>query len=201
MVKTSKTLNIVRTTSDGLKKLAAILFISVVLFNLYGYQIVIDFFQDKQDTQLQSSIDNDQYNVQDLVYIKLPVNLPYYSNSPNYEKVNGSVTVKGVEYKYVKRRIYNDSIELACVLNTGKQQFQSARDEFMKLSNDWLNTHPTKKSTTNIKLVSLAFCNKINSITISTLAIMPVRSFSIESNLPALHYLDILEQPPDGRLA
>ena len=201
MVKRPKILNIVSTTTDGLKRLAAILFISVVLFNLYGYQFVIDFFQDKQEVQLQSSIDNDQYNEQDLVYIKLPVNLPYYSNSANYEKITGSVTVKGVEYKYVKRRIYNDSIELACVLNTGKQEFQSARDEFMKLSNDWLNTHPTKKSTTNIKLVTLDFCNKINSFTISSLAIMPARSYLINTNLPPLQYLGILEQPPDGRLA
>jgi hypothetical protein len=184
-----------------LKRLAAILFISVVLFNLYGYQLVIDFFQNKQDIQLQSTIDKDQYNEQDLVYIKLPVNLPYYSNSANYEKISGSVTVSGVEYKYVKRRIYNDSIELACVLNTDKQQFQSARDEFMKLSNDWLNTHPTKKSTTNIKLVTLDFCNKINSFTISSLASISTRLYLMDTNLPPLHYLGILEQPPDGRLA
>lgn len=201
MVKRPKILNIVSTTTDGLKRLAAILFISIVLFNLYGYQFVIDFFQDKQEVQLQSSIDNDQYNEQDLVYIKLPVNLPYYSNSANYEKITGSVTVSGVEYKYVKRRIYNDSIELACVLNTGKQEFQSARDEFMKLGNDWLNTHPTKKSTTNIKLVTLDFCNKIHSLTISSLSILSERSAIVHSNLPALLYLAILEQPPDGSLA
>lgn len=196
-----KILNIVSTTTDGLKRLAAILFIAIVLFNLYGYQFVIDFFQNKQETQLQSTIDKDQYNEQDLVYIKLPVNLPYYSNSSQYEKITGAVTVNGVEYRYVKRRIYNDSIELACVLNTGKEQFQSARDEFMKLSNDWLNTHPSKKSTTNIKLVTLDFCNKINSFTISSLDIKQVRSYFVHTELPPLHYLDILEQPPDGSLA
>jgi hypothetical protein len=184
-----------------LKRLAAISFIAIVLFNLYGYQIVIDFFQDKQETQLQRSLDKDEYNEQDLVYIKLPVNLPYYSNSSQYEKITGAVSVNGVEYRYVKRRIYNDSIELACVLNTDKIQFQSARDEFMKLGNDWLNTHPTKKSATNIKLVTLDFCNKVNSYSITSLAIMPVRSYFDLTDLPPLHYLGILEQPPDGSLA
>ncbi|HEU0064936.1 MAG TPA: hypothetical protein VFQ58_07890 [Flavisolibacter sp.] len=199
MAKTVKNLNIVHTT-NGLKRLAAILFTSVVLFNLYGYQLFIDFFQNKQESQLQASLDNEEYNDQDLVYIKLPVNLPYYSNTTNYEKINGTVTVKGVEYKYVKRRVFNDSIELACIINTDKQQFQSARNEFMKLGSDWLNTHTSKKSTTNIKVVTLDFCNKINSFSIESISYLHNNYSKLNSIIPKWNYPDTQEQPPDAIL-
>jgi hypothetical protein len=200
LAKTTKTLNIVYTT-DGLKRLAAILFTSVVLFNLYGYQLFIDFFQNKQESQLQASLDKDEYNEQDLVYIKLPVNLPYYSNSPKYEKINGTVTVGGVEYKYVKRRIFNDSIELACILNIDNQQFQSARNEFTKLGSDWLNSHPSKKAPTNIKIVTLDFCNRINSFSIESLSYLPCTYNKVNIIIPGSNYLDTLEQPPDAIIA
>ncbi|MFL5786614.1 MAG: hypothetical protein ACJ748_01055 [Flavisolibacter sp.] len=184
-----------------MKKLAAILFVTVVFFNLYGYQFVIDFFQNKVESNFQSKLDNDGYNEQDLIYIKLPVNLPYYSNSSTYEKVSGSITVEGVEYRYVKRRIFNDSIELACVLNTQKEQFQSARNEFFKLSTDWLNTHPNKKSTSNIKIVPLSFCEKIYSYVIPGIIEQKQKcSVPLVLRLPTC-FISVQEQPPNFRIS
>ena len=181
-----------------LKRLAAILFIVVVLFNFYGYNLVIDYAQNQKDREFASLLDNNRYNENDLVYVKLPVNLPYYGNSKNYEKVSGSVEVNGVEYKYVKRRVYNDTIELACLPNTNKQTLQSARINYFNLSNDLQTNHNGKKTSLTIKSVSLDFCNKLISYNLPDLA-KTNKSYhtSLLNNLPDL-FLPVQAQPPES---
>ena len=168
-----------------------------MLFNLIGYHAVIDYFQDKQSAQLEAQFDNKQYNDQDLVFIKLPVNLPYYNNSPEFERVNGSVDIYGVEYKYVKRRIINDTIELACLPNYAKDKFQSAKNDFLKMNSDWQNTHQGKKATGSFKASPLEFCNKL-----ITFSLTPVLEASLKPHAPASFGLPsifktVQEQPPD----
>jgi hypothetical protein len=181
------------------RRLAAIGFLAIVLFNIYGYRLLINYVQDRQDRQLETRIDNDSYAEQDLVYIKIPVKLPYYNNSKQFEKVSGAIEYNGVEYKYVKRRVYNDTIELACMLNTGKQKFQSARDEFVKLSSDWQNSHQGKKSNTgSIKNLPLDFCNKLIAYSFHKPDEGQSRTFISFSSPVQSRLHTVLEQPPDA---
>lgn len=161
-----------------------------------GYHLVINFFQNRQEGQFQTSINNNNYNDEDLVIIKLPVNLPYYNNSSTYERVSGSVEVNGTEYKYVKRRIYNDSVELACLPNLEKQKFQSVKNEFFKLNNDWQNNHQGKKSAV-IKNTAPDFCNKL--VTYAFQQQVQQTKRTLHNFVPSLPLTikTIQEQPPD----
>jgi hypothetical protein len=96
-----------------LKRLLAILLIVIFLFNLVGYRVLLSCMEMRADVVLQSRIDNDQIGDQHLISIKTPLNLPYYNNTSDYENVSGTVELNGVEYKYVKRRVFNDSLELS----------------------------------------------------------------------------------------
>ena len=186
-----------------MKRLAAILFLAVVLFNFYGYQLLIDYFQKQQESKLEKELDNNKYDDQDLVFIKLPVNLPYYNytNSKNYERVNGSIEVNGIEYKYVKRRVYNDTIELACLPNTQKQQFKSVRDDFFKLNNDWQTTHSGKKGMPAFKNFTLDFCNKLCLFSLPHLNEDIKRPIVTNSILLPFYYCSVNGQPPEISLA
>jgi hypothetical protein len=46
----------------------------------------------------------------------------------------------------VKSRIYNDSLELLCIPNTGKMKIQAAKADFSKLAADFQQTDNKKKS-------------------------------------------------------
>ncbi len=70
-----------------LKQLTAILFISVLAFNLFGYRMFIGYLQKANETTLAVQLDMGQYNETELISIKTPLNLPYYTNSENYERV------------------------------------------------------------------------------------------------------------------
>jgi hypothetical protein len=180
-----------------LKRFASILFLTIVLFNLYGYHIVISYFQSQDEHSLEARLDHNQYSEDDLIYIKLPLNLPYYNSTSNYERVNGSINVAGIEYKYVKRRVYNDTIELACIPNYNNQKFESVKDEFFKLSNDWQSNHQGKKSIV-IQNFTFEYCNKLLHYSLNQLDEQK-RSYGISPSTSLIFcFKSVLEQPPEN---
>lgn len=139
-----------------LKKLAVILLLGIFAFNILGYRIYFNIAEDKSTAIAETKIQNNDFNTTDLVTYKFSAKqLPYYTNSKNYEIAKGEVDVNGDIMTYVKKRIYKDSIEYVCLPNTHKTQIRNARDEFFKLVNDLNNLSQNKSSkkqtTTNVK--------------------------------------------------
>ena len=93
--------------------------------------------QDKASLQLESRLDRHQYDESQLISLKVPITqLAYYINSAAFERVDGQIEIDGVPYQYVKRRIYNDSLELLCIPNQTVQKLRLSRDDYFKLVND-----------------------------------------------------------------
>ena len=128
------------------KRLTSIFFLFILVFNFWGYRLMIDCLRQQQDARLTSQVDQEQYNDADLISIKTTLNLPYYSSSPDFERAYGSVNINGVDYEYVKRRVYHDTLELLCLPNEAKTQLQSVSNQFLKFSLDGQPTQPNKKS-------------------------------------------------------
>ncbi len=130
-----------------MRKFSAILLLLIFLFNLVGYRFVFTYVQQKSDVQLESSLDNHQYNDADLVTIKVPLSMPYQTVQSNWERVNGEVTFNGKIYKYVKRKIVDGEMVLQCLPDANKMRIQNAKVDFFKNTNDI--TSATKKSDNN----------------------------------------------------
>lgn len=134
--------------SHNVKRTAAILLLGVLLFNWGGYRFFTSFLEHRADTRLEANLDENRYDESDLVSIKVAANLPYYTtytHSGKFERVNGEINIKGVNYKYVKRRLYNDSLELLCIRNVEKTGVQNAKDQFFRLANDLTNDNTSSK--------------------------------------------------------
>jgi hypothetical protein len=120
-----------------LKKISSILLSAILLFNWLGYQLLTSLLEENSNRQLEKALDNNEYNESDLISIKIPVSyLPYYNNSSIFERVDGQVEIQGLEYKYVKRRIYQDSLELLCIPNPSVMKLKEAKNEFFRFVND-----------------------------------------------------------------
>lgn len=129
-----------------MKRLAAILLVSVLLFNWFGYRILSDIIERNADLALEQRLDNSDYDESQLIEIKVPIQLPYQTNWKEFERVDGEIEVNGIHYKYVKRTVYNDSLILLCLPHESKMKLQSARDEFFKLVNDLQHPSQNKNS-------------------------------------------------------
>jgi hypothetical protein len=145
-----------------LKKLAAILLATIFLFNWFGYLLLTSYMENKADVQLEAQLDVKNYNEQDLISIKVATNLPYYNESKEFQRTDGSIEIDGVEYKYVKKRFYNDSLELMCIPNTSKMKINNARHEYAKLANDFQELGNKKKQNPNhsssVKPIGTEYC-------------------------------------------
>jgi hypothetical protein len=129
------------------KRIASILLLGILLFNWGGYRLFTGYLENRADSRLEASLDANRYNESELISIKVAANLPYIANSQNYDRVDGEIIIKGIQYKYVKRRLYNDSVELLCIPNLAKTGVRNARDDFFRLANDLATNNSSKKST------------------------------------------------------
>ena len=129
----------------ALRKIAAILLLLILLFNWVGYRIFSDFLMHRADIQLEARLDRNDFREDELVEIKIPLHLPYQLNWKSFERFDGEIDVDGVHYKYVKRKIYNDSLVLLCLPNKTKQNIEKAKDDYFKIVND-IDPSAQKKS-------------------------------------------------------
>lgn len=101
--------------------------------------------QDKVSDQLEARLDKNLYDESQLVELKIPMHLPYQTNWSSYQRYDGEIEVDGMMYKYVKRKVANDTLYVMCIPNTKKMHLETAKNDFFKMSND-LQTDNSKKS-------------------------------------------------------
>lgn len=183
-----------------MKKGASILFITILLFNGFGYRILSHYFDQKSSEQFNQLIEENKFDEADLVSIKTPINLPYYANNPQFEQVQGEMTVNGVIYQYVARRIFNDSLELKVLPNQDRLHIKNAREDFYKLAADLEQKGVAKKSTpinkSNAKLISFDYWNQIPKWEIPQLiSLKRVFGHPFQSGLLSI-YLPLSTPPP-----
>jgi len=126
-----------------LKKIIAILFIGVYLFNLVGYSLTFDYFIHQADNRIVQQLDNNDYNEAELLEIKIPLNLPYYTSWDEYERYDGEIVLNGIHYNYVKRKVVNDTLFLLCLPDHVKTELYKAKSEFAYTEGD--NDSSSKK--------------------------------------------------------
>jgi hypothetical protein len=102
--------------------------------------------QQKLNDQLEVRLDNNAYDESQLVELKIPMHLPYQTSRSSYQRYNGEIEINGMLYKYVKRKVCNDTLFLMCIANTKKMHLETAKDDFFKISNDLMQNTSSKKS-------------------------------------------------------
>jgi hypothetical protein len=182
-----------------LRKLAAIFFFLIVLFNFYGYRILISYLQFNQTTHLENKVDQQQYSDDELISIKTTLHLPYYSGSSEFERAYGSIKVGGIDYEYVKKRVYNDTLELLCIPNHSKTSLHHLSNEITKMAADGQSsTSPGK--TIQIKTSLLDFCNPLQVFKTAS-SFLLIRKYSTEQQLASTAgYSELPEIPPQSML-
>ena len=127
-----------------MKKLLAILLIGILFFNWYGYRLLTNYWQQEADRRLEARLNHNDYDESALISIKLPItSLSYANPSTTFQRIDGEIIVGDVAYKYVKRRIINDSLELLCIRDTEAMELDKAGNEFFGKVNNFPNSKPT----------------------------------------------------------
>ena len=138
-----------------MKKLATILLLGLLLFNFIGYRFVFYTLQEKAEKELVGKIDNNAYNDADLITITVPLSMPYLTDSKDFERKDGEITLNGKIYHYVKQKVSQGNLILMCLPDEQKMHLQSAKADFFKLANELQNNTSSKKSGDNSQVLKL----------------------------------------------
>lgn len=123
------------------KKVAAILLLSILLFNWVGYRLLTAYWQSLAASALQARLDKDAYDPDQLILLRVSADLLPYSNpSGRFEKAEGTVEIGHCRYRYVSKRLYNDSLEFLCIPDRAANRLNTLKNNFFSLVNDLQKT-------------------------------------------------------------
>lgn len=112
------------------------MFLALFLFNLIGYKCWFYYLQQKEKVSFEASLDKDNYDEKDLIVFKVPLSNPYQIDQSRFERVDGEINIRGVIYKYVKRKVENGQLILLCLPYYKKMKLAKALTEFSNHGND-----------------------------------------------------------------
>jgi hypothetical protein len=118
------------------KQLTALLLTLLLLFNLAGYRLFFYYVQEKADVRCENSLDRNEYDESKMITIKVDLEMPYLAENTAFERIDGEVSVDGIVYKYVKRKIHHGQLVLLCLRDESKTKLRSARDEYFSIANN-----------------------------------------------------------------
>jgi hypothetical protein len=172
----------------------------ILFFNWYGYQLLSAYWQQQADNKLEARLDRNEYDESQLVSIKIPItDLSYYNSSTRFERVDGRIEFGGIQYKYVKRRIFKDSLELLCIPNLTAMKLQQSKNDFFRQVNDLQQQKQGKKNSYATKDISKDYTSSAMDIAVPALAAvqMPAKAIFLSPGLPS-RYTPTAEMPPDA---
>jgi hypothetical protein len=126
------------------KKLVSIALLVVFLFNVIGYKVFFYYLERAADARIQSRIETLSEADRALITVKIPIKLPYQTDWQNFERTDGEVTVKGTVYRYVKQKVYRDTLILLCINDLDKTRLVKGSSEYFEKVND-LSAENNKK--------------------------------------------------------
>jgi hypothetical protein len=141
---------------SDLKRIAAILLLALMVFTLVGYRWLFSAIEKRATAQLEERISTGQYTADQLVEIRIPLNMPYYADQ-DYEEVYGETDFNGEHYRYVKRKVSGNTLHLLCIPNKEKTNIVKAKNEFAKAVNDIPSNKQSQQKTSLIKLLTTEF--------------------------------------------
>jgi hypothetical protein len=92
-------------------------------------------------------LDNEQYDRGQLILFKVSAAaLPYSNTSDVFQRADGELEAGNIHYRYVLKRLFNDSIEFLCLPDGENGRLQRAKSEIIHLAVDLPDANSHSKS-------------------------------------------------------
>jgi hypothetical protein len=115
-----------------LKRLTTILLTALLLLHVLGYYGVFLGLQYQNSQALVQRLDNDTYNTDETVTLRIPLSVPYVDNDAEYQRVDGEFEHEGELYHMVKQRLSNDTLFVVCVKDHQGSRIGKALKDYVK---------------------------------------------------------------------
>jgi len=183
------------------KKVATILLLALLLFNFIGYRFLFYALQQKAENNIVATIDAQHYNDADLITLTVPLSMPYLTDSKDFERKDGEITLNGKIYHYVKQKISQGNLVLMCLPDEQKTQLQTAKNDFFKNQTDFQNNTSKKSGDNNSQVIKLVISDyeQLQTTSIKFYSTGAINSFYSNASFATQKGEGIMpEQPPEA---
>nr|WP_294942741.1 hypothetical protein [uncultured Mucilaginibacter sp.] len=120
-----------------MKRIFAIVMLSIHLFNAGGYMLLQHYQEYRTDRQMNELISQNLYNPNALVEVKIAQHLPGITETwGDYKNIDGQVQLKNACYNYVKLKVTRDTLYLMVIQNYEKTRLLKKNIIYAKQIND-----------------------------------------------------------------
>ncbi|TWR24581.1 hypothetical protein FPZ42_15915 [Mucilaginibacter achroorhodeus] len=119
-----------------MKRLFAIVFLIIYLFNWGGYLLLQNYMVARADRHMNDLISQNLYDPNSLIEVKVKQNLPGIFEWTDYKNVTGQLQLKNACYNYVKLKFTKDTLYVMCVPNYEKTKLVKSNIIYAKELND-----------------------------------------------------------------
>jgi len=177
-----------------LKKIAAILLLLIFLFNLAGYRVMIYFLLKHSAQKLEAMIDREEYREEELIEMRVPMNMPYQQRFSTFENHYGRINIEGIEYTYIKRKVEGDILILKCLPDHVSTRLKQIRDK-IALTNSNSHSPGESPAMSQVKIFSIECDHPEQLLNHSLQEIAPLVFHRYVSSLPIPEAAD-QDKPP-----
>ncbi|MBC7949943.1 MAG: hypothetical protein H7Y42_18810 [Chitinophagaceae bacterium] len=183
-----------------LKKIVAILLMTLLLFNWFGYKLALNFMQKQADLRMETRIDGNEYEESQLVELRVPLQLPYQNTWTEFERCYGEIEIDGQLYTYVKRKVEENFLVLKCLPNHNKQVIKATDNILFQafngldLQNNGKQSSPLAKI---LKNILVDYDDHNNSWQLKLAGQQDHDWLDNDNQLTSSAYLPVGEQPPE----
>jgi hypothetical protein len=114
------------------KRLVAIVVLNIFLLNVLGYYGVLLGLKTAAGHDITERLNSDMYDLGATVTFKVPLAVPYGTDSRNYERVDGEFKKDGEIYRLVKQRFYQDTLYIVCIKDEKTSRINTALENFVQ---------------------------------------------------------------------
>jgi hypothetical protein len=118
------------------KKLLTLFLLALFLLNVLGYYGVFVGLQVKSGQVMRERFDSESYSADQEVTIKVPITIPYATDSRGYERVDGEFEHNGQIYRLVKQKLQSDTLFIVCVKDNQAEKINQALEDYVKTFTD-----------------------------------------------------------------
>ncbi len=119
-----------------MRKLTSIALIALLLFNVLGYYGFFLGLEYQNRQALIHSFNTDNYEQLEQITIKVPLSVPYATDTQDYQRVDGEFEHQGEFYQMVKQRLSQDTLYIVCVKDSQSKRINQALTDYVKTLTD-----------------------------------------------------------------
>lgn len=119
-----------------MKRSFSIFLLFIFLLNVVGYYGIFAGLQAKYTQQLQATFDSDDYARNQEITFKMPITIPYATDSREYTRVDGEFEHEGEVYHLVKQKLQKDTLYIVCVKDNTSRDIKQALVDYVKSFTD-----------------------------------------------------------------